>query len=156
MNPDSKQLLTFGSSKVHGIDFSFQGILGIWEGLEPSTSREMNSLLDSLDLAAPPEASTLQSDTSLTIDVDASLRPRLTSHRSHTREDGFHGNYTAALTTLTARSDLDKSAWKSTVHTGRGPHRRLALALCNWKAGEEEITRNVTGAYVQFPLLTSF
>lgn len=126
---------------MHGIDFSFQGILGIWEGLEPATSREMNSLLDSLDLAAPPEAAVLSSDSTSTVDMNASLRPRLSNHRSRMREDDFHGNYTAALNTLTTRGDLDKSVWKPTVNTGKGPHRRLALALCNWKAGDEEIIR---------------
>lgn len=101
----------------------------------------MNSLLDSLDLAAPSEAAVLSSNSVPSVDVNPSLRPRLSSHRSHAHEDGFHGNYTAALNTLTTRGDLDKSTWKPTTNTEKGAHRRLALALCNWKAGEEEISK---------------
>ncbi|KAI5123084.1 hypothetical protein M0805_000518 [Coniferiporia weirii] len=138
----SKYLLTFGSPKIHGIDFSYQGILGIWEGLEASSSQEVVSLLDSLDLAAPSEASSnTLNDSSPSVDVNASLRPRLQSNKSHRMGDGFHGNYTAALNTLNSRSNLDKSVWKSTVHTDKNQQRRLALALCDWRVGEEEFTR---------------
>ncbi|THH10667.1 hypothetical protein EW145_g1164 [Phellinidium pouzarii] len=138
----SKYLLTFGTAKIHGIDFSYQGILGIWEGLEASSSQEVVSLLDSLDLAAPSEASSMTlSDSSPSVDVNASLRPRLSSNKSHRLGDGFHGNYTAALNTLNSRSNSDKSAWKSTVHTEKSQQRRLALALCDWKVGEEEFSR---------------
>ncbi|KAH8119136.1 WD40 repeat-like protein [Phellopilus nigrolimitatus] len=140
--PDSKHLLTFGTSKIHGIDFSYQGILGIWEGLEASASQEVVSLLDSLDLAAPSETSSITlNDSGPSVDVNASLRPHLTSSKNHRPDDGFHGNYTAALNTLNSRSNADKSMWRPTVHTDKNPQRRLALALCNWRVGEEEFLR---------------
>ena len=51
---DTKTLV---SSKLHGIDFSYQGILGIWEGLEPSAPQEFVIWLDGLDLASRSEPS---------------------------------------------------------------------------------------------------
>lgn len=132
---------------MHGIDFSFQGILGIWEGLQASQSQDMISLLDGLDLAAPSELTTNVAVDSphLGVDVNASLRPRLNTNKSQRIVDGFHGNYNAALNTLNSRSNLnsDKFAFKSSVHTDKIQRRKLALALCNWKAGDEEIARSV-------------
>lgn len=139
---DSKHLLTFGSSKVHGIDFSYQGILGIWEGLEASTPYEMASLLDSLDLASPPEASQASKELSLSIDVTASLRPRPSARQTQRMGDGFHGNYSAALNTLNSRSNGEKTSWKPTVHSEKTQQRKLALALCDWKVDQDEIARS--------------
>ena len=145
IDTDAKHLLAFGSAKVHGIDFSFQGILGIWEGLEASPSQDMISLLDGLDLASPSELPTNAPVESphLGVDVNASLRPRLSASKSQRMVDGFHGNYTAALNTLNSRSNLnsDKFTFKSSVHPDKIQRRKLALALCNWKAGDEEIAR---------------
>ena len=138
---DSKHLLTFGSSKVHGIDFSYQGILGIWEGLEASTPYEMASLLESLDLASPPEATQSSKELGPSVDVNASLRPRPSARQTQRIADGFHGNYSAALNTLNSRSNLEKTSWKPTVHTEKAQQRKLALALCDWRVDQDEITR---------------
>ena len=139
---DSKHLLTFGSSKVHGIDFSYQGILGIWEGLEASTPHEMASLLDSLDLASPSESSqNISKELGPTVDVNASLRPRPSAKHSQRLGDGFHGNYSAALNTLNSRTNSDKTSWKPTVHTEKPQQRKLALALCDWRVDADEISR---------------
>lgn len=143
---DAKQLLAFGSSKVHGIDFSFQGIMGIWEGLEASPSQDMMSILDGLDLASPSESPAARGESPhRSVDVNASLHPRLNTFKSQKLVDGFHGNYTAALNTLNSRTDLvnEKLAFKSPLHSDKVQRRRLALALCNWKAGDEQIARSV-------------
>ena len=127
---------------MHGIDFSYQGVLGIWEGLEPSSSQDVESLVESLDLAGPSESSSVTTveGPSPSLDVTASLLPRL-SGRGHSHADAFHGNYTAALNALNSRIEPDRSLWKSSVHTSRAAQRKLAMALCDWKAGEEEFAR---------------
>lgn len=105
-------------------------------------SQDFVSLLDGLDLASPSEASSVTLNAfGPSVDVNASMRPRLSSKHNSRMGDGFHGNYTAALNTLNSRSNLDKSMWKPTVHTDKSQQRRLALALCDWKVGEEEFAR---------------
>ena len=138
---DSKNLLKFGSSKIHGFDFSYQGILGIWNGLEAAASRDVISLLDGLDLASPSEASSATLTGTPIPEEGPSLRSHLPPKRPHRPGDGFHGNYSAALNMLNSRTILDKSLWKSTIHTDKTQQRRLALALCNWRIGEDEFTR---------------
>ncbi|KAL5528601.1 hypothetical protein ACEPAF_7737 [Sanghuangporus sanghuang] len=138
----SKYLLAFGSSKIHGFDFSYQGILGIWNGLEVTASQEVVSILEGLDLASPSESSssTLVGMGPIS-DAGPSLRSHFSSRRNRKAGDGFHGNYSAALNMLNSRSHLDKSMWKPTIHTDKTQQRRLALALCDWKIGEDEILR---------------
>ena len=140
--PDSKHLLTFGSAKIHGFDFSYQGVLGIWNGLEVTSSQEVVSLLEGLDLASPSESSssTLVGVEPI-LDAGPSIRSHFASRRNRKAGDGFHGNYSAALNMLNSRSYLDKSTWKPTIHTDKTQQRRLALALCNWKVGEDELLR---------------
>ena len=136
---DTKTLV---SSKLHGIDFSYQGILGIWEGLEPSAPQEFVSLLDGLDLASPSEASSVTlGEVGPSVDVAASLRPRLSYKQSQRMGDGFHGAYAAALNVLNTRGNSEKSVWKLTVSTHKAHQRRLALDMCNWRVGEEDYLR---------------
>ncbi|EJD02917.1 WD40 repeat-like protein [Fomitiporia mediterranea MF3/22] len=137
----SRNLLMSGTSKIHGIDFSFQGILGIWEGLEASASPDVVSILDGLDLAGPSEVPSpnLLSMNPL-VEANIPLRSRISRH-SQRMGDGFHGSYSAALSKLNSRSNLDRTMWKPTVHTDKSQQRRLSLALCDWKVGEEEFSR---------------
>lgn len=131
-----------GSSKIHGIDFSYQGILGIWEGLKPTSSQEVVSILDGLDLASPSEASSITlGEMGPSVDVTASLRPRPSYKQSQRLGDGFHGNYMAALNILNSRGNLEKSQWKPTIHTDKSQQRRLALELVDWKVSDEDFLR---------------
>ncbi len=72
---DSRSVLSLGSaSRVHGIDFAYQGVLGIWEGLA-TTVPELTGQLVSLDLAgisgSPPMG---QSELSPGLDLSSNSR----------------------------------------------------------------------------------
>ena len=111
-----------------------------------SSSQEFINTLEGLDLAgaASDPTNLPRSDTMPSIDIISSLQSPLASHRSHSSADAFHGNYISALNALNSRREQDRLMWKPAVHhTQKSPHRRLALALCNWRVGDEEFVRRV-------------
>lgn len=129
---------------MHGFDFAYQGLLGIWEGLDAAPQQDNSSSADGKDQLGASDATSLVSvDLALNPDGAPSTRTKHNSRRSHSPADMFHGNYHAALNSLNSRRDLDRSVWKPTVSTTKLAHRRLALALCDWKVGEEEFKRYV-------------
>ena len=109
-----------------------------------SSSQEFMNTLEGLDLAGASGDLTVfpHSETLASIDIISSLQPPLVSHRIHPSADGFHGNYISALNALNSRKEQDRAMWKPAVHhIAKSPHRRLALALCNWRVGDEEIAK---------------
>lgn len=137
---DSLQILNFGGSRLHGFDFAYQGVEGLWGGLEPFSSRDLDSQLEGLDLAGTLSGSPLvQGELSPGLDISSSIASPFFSSRGSPSD--FQGNYAAALNILIANADADKNIWKPTVHSVRMPHRRLALALINFRIDEEELAK---------------
>jgi len=139
----SRSVLSLGSgSRVHGIDFAYQGVLGIWEGLA-TTVPELTGQLVSLDLAgisgSPPMG---QSELSPGLDLSSTAASPFFSNRSNSA-DAPHGNYITALNALNTQREAltEKGMWKPAVHSVKSPHRKLALALVNFKIGDEDIAR---------------
>jgi hypothetical protein len=138
---DSKQLLALGASEVHGFDFSYQGVLGIWEGFAAQATQDSIVDPDGKEVSNPLQAfSQFPADAQVIVDtITSSIRARQASRqRSHSPMDAYHGNYQAALVAMTSRRDVDKSSWKHSIQTNKVHHRRLALALCNWTVTEED------------------
>lgn len=142
---DSKELLAF--------DFAYQGILSIWEGHEPSASRNIVSSIDGLDLAGSSEKSPIDFGAeSPSVDVNASLPPRLPSHKSVDSRDSLFGSYTTDSSTMNSRDESDTSAANSPT-TSKSRQRQLSLAICDWKVGDDEFGRFVLRVC---PLLANF
>lgn len=118
---DSREFLCVPTSKVHGYDFAYEGLIGVWEGLQSS-----NSGIESKFLEPQPLSSKMRN-----------------SRRSRSPADDFHGNFHAALTSLTTRRGMDRSSWKPTVSTNRLIQRQVALQLCGWSFKEDEFMSEI-------------
>lgn len=136
----SRELLCTPTPQIHGYDFSNQGLIGIWEGLQPAT---------------PPQSQTEAADEtptavnrSLLLDVPAAaptpttyanVHERQPSRRSHSPADDLHGNWQEALSALARRRGGERSLWKPPVPTTKLPQRQVALQLCGWSLRDDEL-----------------
>ncbi|KAG9038629.1 hypothetical protein FRB95_000218 [Tulasnella sp. JGI-2019a] len=155
------------SSIVGGFDFSYQGLLGIWEGIRPISADEVATTHPSTPNATRPVSPTTSS---LHINTDVHPSPTLpplivSGHRIslHTRdgsgkEGGLpaltsrrtsvqHLNFDAAIDSLNdMRSKIGTvdtlpvgmSYLALDVRTARSGRRKLALALCDWDLTKED------------------
>ncbi|KAJ7499365.1 hypothetical protein FB451DRAFT_1118430 [Mycena latifolia] len=135
----AQDFLCVPTPRLHGYDFSHQGIMGIWEGFAPldATPQVETSLL--LDPATPPAHRDL-------LDVRDGTRSRSRSRRSHSPADDLHGNFHAALSVLALRTGdkSSSSAWKfPAVSTSKALQRQVALQLCGWSLKEDDLWTNI-------------
>ncbi|KAF8167441.1 hypothetical protein B0H34DRAFT_645099 [Crassisporium funariophilum] len=144
----SQEVLCVPTPRLHGYDFSYQGLLGIWEGFKPMDIHSQHivddtpiavqrSLLLDLPVAGPQVHHSHSSSTG------SSGYERHTSRRSHSPADDLHGSWPAALTSLAARRGADRSTWKPTVPTNKLAQRQIALQVCGWSLREEELAAAV-------------
>ena len=126
--------------RLHGYDFSYQGLLGIWEGFNPSSVPRQN-----FDRDTP-----VPGQHSLLLDLPVGQRADSTSvgHETQSSErsrspDDLFGSWSAALHSLAARRGTDRSTWKPTVPTNKLVQRQIALQVCGWSVREEELTAAV-------------
>ena len=129
--------------RLHGYDFSYQGLLGIWEGFNPS----------SVPIQPVGEDAPVPEQRSLLLDLPVGLRVGSTSNGGHERQsshrsrspqaDDLFGSWSAALHSLAARRGTDRSSWKPTVPTNKLVQRQIALQVCGWSLREEELTAAV-------------
>ncbi|KAF8493614.1 hypothetical protein JB92DRAFT_2998338 [Gautieria morchelliformis] len=143
----SRNLLSQGASRIHGFEFANQGVLGIWEGLQPvarTPSLERNQNVE------PPQVH--EGNTLLSLpDEDADgyrtpnrRRRRRSLRRSHSPLDQLHGDFSAAVHALNIRRGYDRaSVAKISVSTSRLAQRRFCLSLCGWNQGDDELLRAV-------------
>src|SRR5882757_10204985 len=135
---DSRELICFPTSRLHGYEFSNQGLLGLWEGFAP---------LPQVPDSCSPSFSVL--DGILTIPttslVNSSLSPLCTSavldpltRMRQPSDDSVYGDFAAAVTNLCARRTGSERPWKAPVRMNKLEQRRFALHLCEWGTGEDE------------------
>lgn len=142
---DSRELVCSPTSKVHGFEFSNQGLFGLWEGfaplpLIPEPSASSFSVLDGL--LTIPQIS--PGDSSLSpLSTPAVLDP-LTRMRQPP-DDLAYGDFTAAVAALCARRTSGSGRpWKPPVrNTEKLEQRQFALHLCGWSIGEEETNHEI-------------
>ncbi|TFK24770.1 hypothetical protein FA15DRAFT_618942 [Coprinopsis marcescibilis] len=137
----SRELLCNPTPRLHGFDFAFQGLAGIWEGLQPSSPQAPPNSVDDTPIAV---------QRSLLLDVPGSLPTHHsqqsssaggvgTSRRSHSPADDLYGNWNAVLAVLIERRGVDKTSWKPSLPTTKLAQRQLALQLCGWSLRDEEL-----------------
>lgn len=132
-NLESKELLCSPTPKVHGYDFSYQGLLGIWDGFPPDSPPDSvedtpTAVNRSLLLDVPSSASGPN---------DKNKRQR-SARRSDSPADDMHGNWPAAMATLADRRGVERSLWKPLVPTTKLLQRQVALHLCGWNLKDDE------------------
>ncbi|KAG6902515.1 hypothetical protein C0995_015708 [Termitomyces sp. Mi166 len=116
---DSYEYLCIPKSVLHGFNFSYQGLLGIWEGFKPLPVTQGPNLVATnnyFDLSEQWE--------------------------SHPSIDELYGNFSAALGALVARRDRP---WKPPVATSKALHRQVALQLIGWSFREDDFAKVLQG-----------
>jgi len=115
----------------YGFDFSFVGLLAIWEGFEPS------SFADS-----PPAPPIIQESGALLEGAAQSDSPTTASNML----GQFWGGETYPDIVTRINESHGRSALaleKVMVPTGRLQQRRLALAICGWELDEERLDARI-------------
>ncbi|KAJ7672841.1 hypothetical protein B0H17DRAFT_174454 [Mycena rosella] len=131
---NAQDFLCVPTPRLHGYDFSHQGIMGIWESFSPlnATPHGETSML--------PDPPLVHRDL---LDVHEESRSRSRSRRSYSPADDLHGNFHAALSALALRTG-SPSAWKFPgVSTSKILQRQVALQLCGWSLKEEDLRNNI-------------
>jgi len=118
--------------RIHGYDFTDQGMISIWEGFQPSQIPDIET--------TPP---VLQREF---LPSDFSSSAHLDRHGTWpSTADGLQGNFQAALKELAVRKLGDNLDWKPVVSTSKTEARRVALLLCGWPLEDDEFTRTIKG-----------
>ena len=134
--------------RLYGYDFSYQGLLGIWEGFNPSSVP--------MPIQHFGENTPIPGQRSLLLDIPVGQvhhshtgsstgsggHESHSARRSHSPADDLFGSWSAALHSLAARRK-DHSSWKPTVPTEKLVQRQIALQVCGWSMREEEISASV-------------
>lgn len=129
--PDSREIACIPTSRVHGYDFSNQGLMGIWEGFQalPQSSESRNSAsLPNLRLAPPA------------LDSSSGSTRGLPSTFSQSFEDLSYGDFNAAITAILSRQGIEKTSWSPALRTNKSAQRELSLQLCGWYLGGDELS----------------
>ncbi|CCO30943.1 WD repeat-containing protein YBL104C [Rhizoctonia solani AG-1 IB] len=151
----SREILSAGaSSRINGLEFKYQGVLGIWEGFASSTNQNHTSTIDSptySPLSHPSPALGYTANLGLSRPPSQRGGKRGERHRSPQRD-----NYDAAISILNMRRDsmADNAGENGAAFTdsresgskrrfGRLGRRRLALALCGWDISNVEVRADI-------------
>ncbi|KAF8917059.1 hypothetical protein CPB85DRAFT_1431673 [Mucidula mucida] len=117
----SRNILCNPTPMINGYDFSYEGLLSIWEGMEPRFS-------------APPVHHTL-----LEPPANDTL---LSGRRSRSPAGESHGNFSAALKELLSRGSIE-TAWTPAATTSRQLQRQVALQLIGWSLRDSELQKDI-------------
>ncbi|KZP05522.1 hypothetical protein FIBSPDRAFT_765742 [Athelia psychrophila] len=123
----SRELLLVPTPRLHGYDFSYQGLLGIWEGFQAQSHE--------LATAAPtPRNGLLELPPATPGGIGAAL-----GRHALSPSDDIHGDFHAAILALCARKGIERAAWKPPVHSQKVEQRQFALQLCGWSLRDEDL-----------------
>ncbi|KAJ6516352.1 hypothetical protein C8R45DRAFT_241220 [Mycena sanguinolenta] len=136
---NAQDFLCVPTPRLHGYDFSHQGIMGIWEGFPPLAAPTPHAEPQMLPEAGPVGPPVNRDLMELRIG-----RSRSRSRRSESPADDLHGNFQAALRALVLRGGDKTSAWKfHSVSSNKILQRQVALHLCGWSLKEEDMWNNI-------------
>lgn len=130
---DSREIVCIPTSRIHGYDFSNQGLMGMWEGFQalPQSAEPRDSVSLPTDFhLAPPALDSSSASTSLS----------LPSTFSQSFEDLSYGDFNAAITAIVSRHGIEKTFWSPGLRTNKSAQRELALQLCGWYLGGDELS----------------
>ncbi|KZT65334.1 hypothetical protein DAEQUDRAFT_747081 [Daedalea quercina L-15889] len=136
----SHHLLCKPTPRVEGFNFSYQGLLGIWEGFpssHPHTSTSTHTTPRVAVRRSMLPNTPIQSLSALPLDINAKPSSRHSSRRRP--HGGVSDEFLAAVTILADRNGLDTTSWKPAVTTSRLTQRHLGLHLCGWSLAEDEL-----------------
>ncbi|KAI0949126.1 hypothetical protein AcW1_008824 [Taiwanofungus camphoratus] len=141
---NAQQVLSVPTPRLEGYNFAYQGLFGIWEGLRSSQSQASSS---GHPTPRMPQRTTL-------LDIPGSTMPALdtgmgahskhgSQRRSHPPNTALPEDYLAAVNTLNDRSSSQQHVWRPAVATAKLAQRRLALQLCGWSLGEDDLAHMI-------------
>jgi hypothetical protein len=131
---DSQEIFFVPTPRLHGYDFSYQGLLGIWHGFQPSPRPQSAH-------ASTPQIALLELPPSTPRGRSAELK----GYSSHPKRrvlspsDDIHGDFHAAIVSLRSRQGGDPPSWRPTVSTHKLEQRQFALQLCGWSLKDEDL-----------------
>lgn len=134
----SRELLGFPTPRIHGYDFSYQGLLGIWDGF-PSLTRNKSSVTPSVENPSPSVGTTIaDSNSSSTF----SLLGFSNLSRTHLQstEDLSYGDFDVALDVLLSRQEGRASSLSLSLKTNKMKQRQCALQLCGWTLMDDSLS----------------
>ncbi|KAH7107973.1 hypothetical protein BKA62DRAFT_680564 [Auriculariales sp. MPI-PUGE-AT-0066] len=130
----SRKLFPEDECMFFGYDFSFRGLLAIWEGFEASSFGDTPPV--------PPPSTQDSSSQSLLDGTSQSDSPTAVSNMSGQFWGGeAYPDIVARINESHGRSAL--ALEKVMVPTGRLQQRRLALAVCGWEMDEERLDARI-------------
>ncbi|KII92498.1 hypothetical protein PLICRDRAFT_155080 [Plicaturopsis crispa FD-325 SS-3] len=131
----SRELLSYPSPRLHGYDFSFKGLHGIWEGFQCTTVQDSTMPTPrNFLLQLPPDGIERRS---------SSARPRNSKRRDRSPIADIHGDFHAAILALGARGGHERTSWKPSVSTAKLAQRRFALQLLGWSLSDGDLNEAV-------------
>ena len=119
--------------RLHGYDFSHQGLLGVWEGFPPSSPQQ--SAIESTPRGALLELPSTPRGLAAELAGHSQRRPLSPS-------DEIHGDFHSAVVSLCSRGG-ERATWKPTVPTQKLAQRQLALQLCGWSLKEDDLNNAI-------------
>ncbi|KAF8134417.1 hypothetical protein EV363DRAFT_1562004 [Boletus edulis] len=124
----SREITCTPTSRIHGYDFSNQGLMGVWEGFQ-----------------ALPQLSKPRGSVSLLTDLRPAFDPGSASSSlptafSQSFEDLSYGDFNAAITAILSRQGVEKTYWSPAIRTNKSAQRELALQMCRWYLKGDELS----------------
>ncbi|EKM54852.1 uncharacterized protein PHACADRAFT_29989 [Phanerochaete carnosa HHB-10118-sp] len=140
-----QSLLSAPPSALEGYNFSYQGVIGVWEGFRSSRSHmsahqtpriSQRGLM--LDIPPNPVSNLLLEQ----------HHPRSRSRQGDGRRpkggaDTPHDEFSSAVSTLLSEKLPNHTSWKPAVNTNKLAQRQLALYMCAWSLAEEDLSHAV-------------
>lgn len=162
----SRRILSAPTSQVNGFDFAHQGVMGIWEGLPtipqfaappdvppPSPVHSVSSSPVMGYRLLEHQQPQFQGDNLLfpSSNVDSGIRRRGkgSSRRNKSPSEAAYGDFHDAIVAVLDRSgiicekDQPGMLRGSSLATNKVHHRRLALRLCGWTVGDDELIETI-------------
>lgn len=139
----SQGLLCFPTPRIHGYDFSNQGLQGIWHGFPPlpraTVSRTKSTISLPVDLLSTSfEAATADTNSSGT--PSPTDIPGLLGTSSQSAEDVLYGDFDGAVGLLLSRQNPARLPPSPSLRTKRMKQRQFALQLCGWSLSDEDLS----------------
>ena len=132
------------SSRVHGFDFTYQGVLSIWEGF-PSLSHRISSAEDKERATSHADQQGSHSSVSTTGRTSSGRGHRRPSSRNKSAGESPRLHYELAIEAINGKRTfgVKKDLPSTAVHSTRAARRQFALSLCGWDYSDEEFRREI-------------
>ncbi|KAF7980728.1 hypothetical protein HWV62_36737 [Athelia sp. TMB] len=127
----SREVLLVPTPRLYGYDFSYQGLLGIWEGFQSQPHEPAGS--------APTPRNGLLDLPPTTPGGIGAAAGGLSRRHALSPSDEIHGDFHAAIVALSSRKGTERLAWKPPVSSQKVEQRLFALQLCGWSLKDEDL-----------------